>query len=267
MTGPDGVPDGPHHSLRHGDATIAYRHTPARADARAPGVVFCCGFMSDMSGSKATTLEDWARRTGHGFTRFDYQGHGLSSGRFEEGTIGLWSADALAVLDRVTHGPQVLVGSSMGGWIALLLALARPERVAGLVTVAAAPDLTEDLMWAQFDADIRRQIMEAGVWHRPNGYGPEPQPITRALIEDGRRHLLLRAPIVFDGPVRLLHGMEDADVPWQTSLAIADRLTSRDVQVTLVKDGDHRLSREQDLGLLLRATEEAMSAATTSRTP
>lgn len=252
MTGPDAAPDGAHHSLPHGSATIAYRHTPGRG----PGVVFCSGFMSDMSGTKAVALEDWAKAGGHAFTRFDYQGHGLSSGRFIDGTIGQWADDATAVLDRVTDGPQIIVGSSMGGWIALLLALRRPERVAGLVGIAPAPDFTEDLMWDLFDEPTRRTILDDGVWLRPSEYGPEPQPITRALIEDGRNHLLLRGPLDLGIPVRLLHGMRDPDVPWQTSLTIAETLASADVRITLVKDGDHRLSRPQDIALLCRTVGE-----------
>ncbi|CAO3416076.1 alpha/beta hydrolase [Azospirillum endophyticum] len=257
MTETAARPGGAHHSLTRGAATIAYHHTPAGPSGQGkpgvmPGVMFLGGFMSDMTGGKATTLEAWAVERGLSFTRFDYQGHGASSGRFADGTIGLWADDALAVLDEVTTGPQILVGSSMGGWMMLLTALRRPERVAGLVGIAPAPDFTEDLMWDIFDADVRRQILEEGVWNRPSEYGPEPQPITRALIEDGRTHLLLRGPIAFDGPVRLLHGQRDPDVPWQLSLRIAEALTGDDVRVTLVKDGDHRLSRPQDLDLLCR---------------
>lgn len=253
MTGSAAAAGGAHHSLTRGAATIAYRHTPARdpADPR-PGVMFLSGFMSDMTGTKVVALEEWAVGQGLSFTRFDYQGHGASGGRFVDGTIGLWAEDALAVLDRVATGRQILVGSSMGGWIMLLTALARPERVAGLVGIAPAPDFTEDLMWYLFDADIRERIEREGVWLRPSEYGPEPQPITRALIEDGRRRLLLRGPIGFAGPVRLLHGQRDPDVPWQTSLRIAEVLATDDVRVTLVKDGDHRLSRPQDIDLLCR---------------
>ncbi|MBP2301946.1 alpha/beta hydrolase family protein [Azospirillum picis] len=261
MTESAAAAGGAHHSLTRGAATIAYCHTPAGpAGQGLPGVMFLGGFMSDMTGGKATALERWAVAQGLSFTRFDYQGHGASSGRFADGTIGLWADDALAVLDQVTSGPQILVGSSMGGWMMLLTALRRPERVAGLVGIAPAPDFTEELMWDIFDEGVRRQILEDGVWNRPSDYGPEPQPITRALIEDGRSHLLLRNPgggpsgasIAFDGPVRLLHGQRDPDVPWQLSLRIAEALTGDDVSVTLVKDGDHRLSRPQDLDLLCR---------------
>lgn len=255
MAGTVSAPDRAHHSLTRDGATIAYRHTAGSG----PGILFCCGFMSDMEGTKALALEEWAAAAGHAFTRFDYQGHGQSSGRFEEGCIGLWADDALAVLDRATEGPQVVVGSSMGGWMALLLALRRPERVAGLVGVAPAPDFTEDLMWDVFGDAERRAIMEEGVLLRPSDYGPEPQPITRALIEDGRKHLLLRGPIGFEGPVRLLHGMRDPDVPWRVSLTIAERLASEDVRITLVKDGDHRLSRPQDIALLCRTVGELVA--------
>ncbi|MFD1623991.1 alpha/beta hydrolase family protein [Azospirillum griseum] len=246
---------GAHHSLTRGAATIAYHHTPATRPGHGgalPGIVFLGGFMSDMTGGKATALEAWAVGQGLAFTRFDYQGHGASSGRFADGTIGLWADDALAVLDGVTRGPQILVGSSMGGWMMLLTALRRPDRVAGLVGIAPAPDFTEDLMWDVFDADTRRTITEEGVWLRPSEYGPEPQPITRALIEEGRNHLLLRGPIPFAGPVHLLHGQRDPDVPWRVSLSLAAALTGDAVRVTLIKDGDHRLSRPQDLDLLCR---------------
>jgi pimeloyl-ACP methyl ester carboxylesterase len=214
-------------------------------------VIFMGGFKSDMTGTKALALEQFCRRDGRSFVRFDYQGHGASSGRFEDGTLGLWAADALAVFDAATAGPQIIVGSSMGGWIALLTALARPDRVAGLVGVAAAPDFTEDLIWGQLDEDERYVLMEDGVLYEDSDYG-EPYPYTRELIEDGRRHLLLREPIPLTCPVRLLHGMRDADVPWRTSQRLCDRLVGEDVRITLVKDGDHRLSRPQDIALLCR---------------
>ena len=203
--------------------------------------------MSDMSGTKATTLEAFARRRGQAFLRFDYQGHGESSGRFEDGSIGRWSEDAIAALDELTEGPQILVGSSMGGWIMLLAALARPERIAGLLGIAAAPDFTEDLMWAAYSAEIRATIETEGVYHEPSDYSETPYPITKHLIEDGRRHLLLRAPIPLTCPVRLLQGMRDEDVPWQTALRLAEALESEDVEMTLVKAGDHRLSEPADL--------------------
>jgi pimeloyl-ACP methyl ester carboxylesterase len=181
--------------------------------------------------------------------RFDYSGHGTSGGQFEQGTIGRWAADALAIIDQVSEGPLVLVGSSMGGWIALLAASARPERVAALIGIAAAPDFTEVLMWQAMSFEQRITLMSKGVLDVPSQYG-DPYPITRALIEDGRNHLLLHEAIAINCPVRLLHGQCDPDVPWEFALRIADQLTGRDVRVILVKDGDHRLSRPQDLALL-----------------
>ncbi len=223
----------------------------ARHKGRGPTVVFLPGFRSDMTGDKATALAAFCAERGQAMLRFDYSGHGASGGRFEDGTIGRWTDDALAVIDRLTEGPLVLVGSSMGGWIALLAALARPDRVAALIGIAAAADFTEALMWQAMTIEQRAALMRDGVLHRPSQYG-EPYPITRALIEDGRTRLLLNAPIALDCPVRLLHGQEDPDVPWELALRIAERVTSRDVQVILVKDGDHRLSRPQDLALLRR---------------
>jgi pimeloyl-ACP methyl ester carboxylesterase len=203
-----------------------------------------------MTGSKAEDLSAFCAGQGRAFLRFDYSGHGTSGGRFEDGTIGRWAADAAAVLDALTEGPQILVGSSMGGWIALLLALRRPGRVAGLVGIAAAPDFTTRIE-AALPPEIRAIIDRDGVWHRPSAYG-DPYPITRALLEEGRSHLLLDAPVRIDVPVRLLHGQQDPDVPWELSLQTAAALTGQDVEVTLVKDGDHRLSRPQDLRLLRR---------------
>jgi pimeloyl-ACP methyl ester carboxylesterase len=222
-----------------------------RRAGRGPGVVFLGGFHSDMTGSKAQFLDGWCAARGRAFLRFDYSGHGASGGRFADGTIGRWAADAEAALTALTEGPQILVGSSMGGWIALLLALRQRARVAALVGIAPAPDFTEELMWAQFPEEVRAAILRDGQWARPSEYG-EPYPITRALIEDGRNHLLLGAPIALEVPVRLLHGQADPDVPWRHSLRIAERITGDDVQVTLVKGGDHRLSTPADLALLGR---------------
>jgi pimeloyl-ACP methyl ester carboxylesterase len=224
-------------------SAIAYHKTPGSA----PGIVFLGGFMSDMTGSKALSLEDFAARRGQAFLRFDYQGHGASSGHFEEGTIGRWAEDAVAALDALTEGPQVLVGSSMGGWIMLLAALARPQRVAGLLGIAAAPDFTEDLMWDAYPPDVRETLEREGVYHEPSDYGEEPYTITKALIDDGRKHLLLRKPLPITCPVRLIHGMADPDVPWELAIRLADRLESDDVEVTLVKGGGHRLSEPEDL--------------------
>lgn len=222
-----------------------------RTEGRGPTIVFLPGYRSDMTGDKATALAAFAATRGQAMLRFDYSGHGTSGGAFTDGTIGTWAADALSVIDRLTEGPLLLVGSSMGGWLALLTARARPERVAALVGIAAAPDFTEALMWESMTFEERATLMRDGVLHIPSQYG-EPTPITRALIEDGRRHLLLGSTIAFDGPVRLLHGQADPDVPWEMALRIADALATPDVTVTLVKDGDHRLSRPQDLALLCR---------------
>lgn len=222
-----------------------------RMAGKGPGVVFLGGFHSDMTGSKAEYLAGWCAACGHAFLRFDYSGHGASGGRFAEGTIGRWTRDAEAVLTRLTEGPQILIGSSMGGWIALLLARRHPARVAGLIGIAPAPDFTEELMWQRFPEEVRAAITRDGQWLRPSEYGGA-YPITRALIEDGRNHLLLHAPIPLTAPVRLLHGQQDPDVPWQHSLRIAERVTGSDVEVTLVKDGDHRLSTPANLALLGR---------------
>jgi len=222
-----------------------------RLSGREPTVVFLPGFASDMTGEKATSLAAFCDTIGQAMLRFDYSGHGESDGRFEEGTIGQWTEDALAIIDALSTGPLVLVGSSMGGWIALLAALARPERVAGIVGIAAAPDFTEILMWQSMTFEERDRLMADGVLFAPNRYGP-PTPITRALIEEGRTHLLLDRPIPLTCPARLLHGQNDQDVPWELALRLADRLESTDVQVILVKDGEHRLSRPADLALLHR---------------
>ena len=229
-------------------ARLAYHYTPGRP----PGVMFLTGFKSDMDGGKALALEAHCRVRGQAFLRFDYRGHGQSSHEFEEGCIGDWAADAVAVLDAVTDGPQILVGSSMGGWIMLLAALARPERIAGLVGLAAAPDFTEDLMWNEFDDAQKEGLSRDGFIEIPNCYDAEPYRIMMRLIEDGREHLLLRSSIALDVPVRLIQGMEDEDVPWETALRLQEKLTSADVDVTLVKDGGHRLSEPQDLDRLVR---------------
>jgi pimeloyl-ACP methyl ester carboxylesterase len=231
-------------TLDRGDGIpLAWRRLPGRG----PGVVFLGGLNSDMSGTKAEFLAGWCEARGTPFLRFDYSGHGASGGRFEDGTIGRWAEDAATILQALTEGPQVLVGSSMGGWIALLLA--RRMAVRALVGIAPAPDFTEDLMWEEFSDDQRAAILHDGVWHRPSEYGA-PYPITRALIEDGRRHLVLRGVLDLAAPVRILQGQQDPDVPWDHALRIAKALAGGDVRIHLVKDGDHRLSRPQDLALL-----------------
>ena len=234
---------------------IAYERTPGTG----PGVVFLGGFRSDMTGTKAVHLQDWAQRTGRAFVRFDYSGHGRSGGDFEAGCIGDWLADARAVLDLAT-GRQVLVGSSMGGWIALLLARAVPERVAGLVGVACAPDFTEDLMWARFSARQRAEVLGQGWTFEPSDYGA-PHPVTRRLIEDGRDHLVLRGPLALPFAVRLLQGTADRDVPPDVALRLMGHADCRDLRLTLVKGADHRFSTPDCLDVMVRAVEEVAACA------
>lgn len=226
---------------------IAYHHHQGQGT----GVMFLGGFKSDMEGGKATMLDAFCRERGIPFTRMDYGGHGQSGGAFEDGTIGTWRDHALAVFDRTTTGSTVLVGSSMGGWMMLLLALARPAQVAGLVGIASAPDFTENLIWKEF-TDAQRQEMEATgrVMLKNCMPGEDDYPITRRLIEEGRRHLLLDGTVDIRCPVHLLHGMQDPDVPWQLSVELAQKLAREDVGITLVKDGDHRMSTPENLALL-----------------
>ena len=232
--------------LDRGDGVaLAYDLVPGRG----PTVVFLPGFHSDMAGVKAIHTLAFCEQRGRAMLRLDYSGHGESGGAFTEGSIGRWCADALAVIDAVTTGELLLVGSSMGGWIGLLIALARPGRVVGLVGIAAAPDFTERLMWQAMAPAERLLLEREGRITHPSEYG-EALVITHELIADGRRHLLLDAPIALDMPVRLLQGQRDADVPWETAVTLAERLTGADVRVVLVKDGDHRLSRPADLALL-----------------
>ena len=226
--------------------SLAYNHLPGTD----PGILFCPGFNSDMQGNKALALEAWCRERGIQFTRFDYFGHGDSDGSVEEGTIGRWRDDTLAILDTVTSGSQLVVGSSMGGWIMLLAALARPERIAGLVGIAAAPDFTRRLREQRLDEQQRRQLEQTGYCEMPNDYD-EPYRISRRLLQEGDEHLLLENDIALDLPVRLLHGQLDADVPWEHALTIANRLRGDDVEVQLVKSGDHRLSEPTDLQRLI----------------
>jgi pimeloyl-ACP methyl ester carboxylesterase len=220
--------------------------------------VFLGGFRSDMTGTKATFLEEYCRRRGRAYVRFDYFGHGASSGDVALGTIGRWKEDAVAVLDQLTEGRQILIGSSMGGWIMLLAALARIERIHALVGIAAAPDFTEDLILPRLDAAQRRQLDETGAVTLPSKYHPVGYTFRRRVFEDGRRHLLTRAEIPLACPVRLLHGMRDDAVPWQTSLRLGERLTSRDVVVNLIKEGDHRLSSGADLARLAATLDELL---------
>lgn len=229
-------------------ADLAYHRNPGAS----PGVVFLGGFTSDMTGIKATTLERWCRGRGQAFVRFDYSGHGASSGRFADGTIGRWAQEVLDVLDRLTEGPQILVGSSMGAWLMLLAALARPERIAALLGLACAADFTRYLLWERLDENLRERLRRERVISLPSPYG-EPYIIALNLIDEAEQHRLLDRPALpITCPVRLIHGMNDADVPWRTSLQVVERLTGSDVRLLLVKDGEHTLSREQDLLLLTR---------------
>lgn len=235
---------------------LAYRYRAPDKGSRT--YVWLSGFKSDMNGTKAVALERWAADAGHGFLAFDYSGHGASDGAFEEGTISLWRQDTLDAVDVLSPGPLVLVGSSMGGWMALLAALARPERASGIVLVAPAPDFTEKLMWASLPEASRAEILEKGYTLRPSDYD-EPYRITRALIEDGRQWQLLDAPLDIACPVRILQGMCDDDVPWQHAQRLVSVLTADDVTLTLVKDGDHRLSRNADI-VRLQHSCEALSS-------
>lgn len=226
---------------------IACRQTAGRG----PGVVFLGGFKSDMEGSKARHLQAWAEASGRAFLRFDYSGHGRSDGDFLDGTIGDWFEDALAAITALTEGQLVLVGSSMGGWISLLIARAMPLRIAGLIGIAAAPDFTEDSMWAGFDPAQRAEIMSAGRLDLPSDYAEQPYVITRRLIEEGRTRLVLREPLELPFPVRLLQGTEDTDVPPAVALRLLEHATGADIRLTLLKGADHRFSTAECLSLIV----------------
>jgi pimeloyl-ACP methyl ester carboxylesterase len=236
---------------------IAWR----RIDGAAPTVVWLGGFRSDMTGTKAQALAEWASAAGRAYLRFDYLGHGESSGDFQaKGTITRWREDALAVLDEMVEGPVVLVGSSMGGWIACLVAMARPERVRAMVLIAPAPDFTEKLMAPEIPAAGHAALAADGVWMRPSEYGDEGYPITRTLLEDGARWSILGAePVPIEVPVRILQGGADPDVPWRHALELAQAIRGQDVVFSLIKDGDHRLSRPQDIARLLAAVAELVA--------
>lgn len=236
--------------------SIAYVRTPGQG----PGVVFLGGFMSDMTGTKAQFLQDWARMQGRAFLRFDYSGHGQSSGAFEDWCIGDWAEDALAVINTLTEGPQVLVGSSMGGWISLLVAKAIPERIAGMVGIAPAPDFTEDSMWSGFDEAQRAALMRDGQITVPSDYSPDGYPITRRLIEDGRRHLVLRAPLSLPFPLRILQGTADTDVPPSVALRLMDHADCPDLRLTLLKGADHRFSTPDCLAMIAASVENVSGA-------
>jgi pimeloyl-ACP methyl ester carboxylesterase len=250
--------------------TPSYITTPAgrriayhRIAGQRPGILFLGGFRSDMDGTKALHLQDWAQAQGHAFVRFDYSGHGASDGAFEDGCIGDWAADARAVLDQLTTGPQILVGSSMGGWLALLLARSAPGRVAGLVGIAAAPDFTEDSMWAKATEAQRATLMREGRIETPSEYSDDPYVITRRLIEDGRNHLVLRVPLTLPMPVRLLQGTADVDVPQAVALRLLHHVQGADVRLTLVKGADHRFSSPDCLAMIGNAVSDVTMAGRT----
>lgn len=239
-------------------SSIAYHRTARRPGTSGPGVVFLHGFMSDMDGGKALFVEEHCKTRGLAFVRFDQFGHGKSSGAFAEGCAGRWAEDTVAVLDALTDGPQILVGSSCGGWLMVLAALARPQRVAGLVGIAPAPDFTEDLVWPELTEEQREAVLRDGHVLIPSDYSDQPYTFSKRLFDDGRRNLVLRDEIPFDGPVRILHGQRDTAVPWERSLTLMDRLRSTDVECTFIKGGDHRLSEPADLARLARALDEVI---------
>lgn len=233
---------------------IAYHLT----EGKLPGVIFMGGFKSDMTGSKATALEAWCKARGQRFVRFDYTGHGQSSGSFREGTIGGWKQDALDVLDHLGDEQNVLVGSSMGAWIALLLIQARREKIAGFVGIASAPDFTERMIWQQLTPEQKKDLMEKGVFYAASCDGGEPYPIMRHLIEESRHHLVLHATVDAPMPVRLIHGTKDRDVPWHMVVTLLDALTSENASLRLIKNGDHRLSSPEQIEILCRTVEELL---------
>jgi pimeloyl-ACP methyl ester carboxylesterase len=247
-------------SVTIGQGTEARRIAVISREGKSPQVVWLGGFKSDMRATKVAALDAWAERAGRAFLRFDYSGHGESSGDFEAGTISRWLEEALGVIEGFGSGRPILVGSSMGGWIALLAARrlmeTRPDRApAGIVLIAPAVDMTERLMWDRYPEDIRRMVEETGVFYRPSAYSDDPYPITRTLIEDGRRHLLFGQPIRTGCPVHILQGMQDPAVPWSHAMQLVEHLPGDSVSLTLIKDGDHRLSRDEDLERLIAAVE------------
>jgi len=244
----------PGHDGSAGEELAFLADAPARP-AGPTALTWLGGFKSDMTGTKALALSTWARTNGRHLLRFDYYAHGASSGDFRKATVGRWLEDALAVIDTLAEGPQILVGSSMGGWVALLAALARPERVKGLVLIAPAPDFTQELMWAGFSDDIKSTLARDGIYRAPSEYDIEPYEITMRLIEEGRNHLILGKPIALDMPVRILQGMKDADVPWQHAMRLVEALTGADVTIHLSKEGDHRLSTPADIARLTQTIE------------
>ena len=234
---------------------LAYHYHPGMQ----PTLVFLCGLASNMNGNKAMFLDAYCRARGRAFLRFDYQGHGASTGEFLDSGIGMWSEDALAVIRLATQGPLVLVGSSLGAWIMLLVARQADIQVAAMVGIAAGVDFTEDLLWLKLSAAEQSQLMTSGVLERPSSYADSPWYIGLPMIEDGRRHLQLRQAIPLHCPVRLLHGLADEDVPWSTSLRLLERLESTDVRLTLIKHGDHRLSKQRELAILADCLDELLT--------
>lgn len=233
---------------------IAYL-VEAPAHPEATGLTWLGGFKSDMTGTKASALGDWARGANRHLLRFDYYAHGASTGDFRKATVGRWLDDALAAIDQLAQGPQVLIGSSMGGWVALLAALARPERVKGLVLIAPAPDFTQELMWKGFSDEVKETLARDGLYREPSDCDDEPYEITMKLIEEGRNHLILGKPIPLTSPVRILQGMKDTDVPWQHAMRLVETLESGDVTINLSKSGDHRLSTPEDIARLTQTIE------------
>lgn len=220
---------------------------------KSPTVVFCGGYMSDMDGTKAIFLEQTCSALGLSYVRFDYSGHGASSEKFIDGTIGKWTEDALAIIDQVTKGPIIVIGSSMGGWIGLLAALARVERIKAFIGIAAAPDFTQELMWDKYSDDIKETLKRDGAYFEPSAYSDEPYQVSYALITEGEKHIILNNPIDLKCPVRLFHGLKDKDVPSEYSGRIADQIISDDVIISYNKSGDHRLSTPEDLRRLEQA--------------
>jgi len=256
--------------LQVGTGTAVRRIAVRQREGAGPGLIWFGGFKSDMKGTKAEALDAWAGDHGRAMTRFDYSGHGESGGDFAAGTIGRWLEECVAVYDACCRGPQVVIGSSMGGWLALLLARELARRpappsaaaatVVGMVLIAPAVDFTEELMWKRFPPEVRREIEQTGAWSRPSQYSAEPYLITRGLIEEGRNHLLLDGMIETGCPVRILQGVQDPDVPWQHAVELVSRFARDDVVLTMIKDGDHRLSRPEDIERLIAAVAEFVDA-------
>lgn len=241
--------------------TIAYHKT----EGSEPTVIFLGGFRSDMTGSKALALESFCKEKGQAFIRFDYSGHGQSSGKFEEGTIGQWAEDAMAVIDKLGSEQNILVGSSMGGWLMLLAALEKPEKVAALIGIASAPDFTEHLLLDSFSEEQREELKTNGVVQVPNCYDDEPYPITLELIAESGNHLVLDDVIDIRCPVHLIHGLQDEDVPWEFSVTLNEKLRTKDVKTTLVDDGDHRMSSEKHIGIILKTLDRMLTKISDSQ--